>query len=115
MTDDLKPRLEFALDVARKAGELILGYYQSKGLRVETKKDHSPVTVADREAEALIRTNIVREFPGDGAMGGGDDRCIDAAEHAKGFMKRCGHPLQEFAIRCRRIRRKRINVAAHRK
>ena len=53
----------------RKASELILGYYQSKGLRVETKKDHSPVTVADREAEALIRTNIVREFPGDGAMG----------------------------------------------
>ncbi len=69
MTVELKPRLEFALDVARKASELILGYYQSKGLRVESKKDSSPVTVADREAEALIRTNIVREFPGDGVMG----------------------------------------------
>ena len=39
MTVDLKPRMEFALDVARKAGELILGYYQSKSLQVETKRD----------------------------------------------------------------------------
>jgi histidinol-phosphatase len=69
VTVALKPRMEFALDVARKAGELILGYYQSKSLQVETKRDTSPVTVADREAEALIRTNIVREFPGDGVMG----------------------------------------------
>jgi myo-inositol-1(or 4)-monophosphatase len=69
VTVDLKPRMEFALDVAKKAGELILGYYQSKSLQVESKRDSSPVTAADREAEALIRTSIVREFPGDGVMG----------------------------------------------
>jgi histidinol-phosphatase len=69
VTVNLKPRMEFALDVAKKASELILGYYQSKSLSVETKRDTSPVTAADREAEALIRTNIVREFPGDGVMG----------------------------------------------
>jgi myo-inositol-1(or 4)-monophosphatase len=69
VTVDLKPRMEFALDVAKKAGELILGYYQSKSLQVESKRDSSPVTVADREAEALIRTSIVREFSGDGVMG----------------------------------------------
>ncbi len=69
MTVYLKPRMEFALDVAKKAGELILGYYQSKSLQVESKRDSSPVTAADREAEALIRTSIVREFPGDGVVG----------------------------------------------
>jgi hypothetical protein len=37
----LKPRMEFALDVAKKAGELILGYYQSKSLQVESKRDSS--------------------------------------------------------------------------
>ncbi len=65
----LKPRLEFAPRVARRASELILGYYQSESLAVETKRDTSPVTAADRGAEELIRKAIEREFPGDGVLG----------------------------------------------
>jgi histidinol-phosphatase len=67
--DDLRSRLEFALESARRASELILGYYQSESLAVESKRDTSPVTAADRGAEELIRKDIAREFPGDGVLG----------------------------------------------
>jgi histidinol-phosphatase len=36
---------------------------------VEWKPDQSPVTVADREAEALLRTTLLGKFPGDGFLG----------------------------------------------
>jgi histidinol-phosphatase len=100
VTVNLNPRLEFALDVAQKAGELILGYYQSKSLAIEVKRDSSPVTKADREAEALIRTHIVREFPGDGAMGeelgtfpsaNGFNWIVDPVDGTKSFIH--GVPL----------------------
>ncbi len=67
--DDLRSRLEFALESARRASELILGYYQSESLAVESKRDTSPVTAADRGAEELIRKDITREFPRDGVLG----------------------------------------------
>jgi histidinol-phosphatase len=67
--DVLRSRLEFALGTARRASELILGYYQSESLAVESKRDTSPVTAADRGAEELIRKDIAREFPGDGVLG----------------------------------------------
>ena len=66
---DTKSRLEFALDVAREASELILGHYQDSGLDVELKGDKSPVTIADRGAEELIRARIAEQFPGDGVLG----------------------------------------------
>jgi histidinol-phosphatase len=66
---DLKPRLQFALETARRASELILGYYQSASLVVESKRDTSPVTAADRGAEELIRKDIQQEFAGDGILG----------------------------------------------
>jgi histidinol-phosphatase len=66
---ELVSRLEFALGTARRASELILGYYQSESLAVESKRDSSPVTAADRGAEELIRKDIAREFPGDGVLG----------------------------------------------
>ncbi|MEX0704034.1 MAG: histidinol-phosphatase [Planctomycetales bacterium] len=66
---DLSARLEFALDAARAAGELILGYYRDARLQVEFKADRSPVTAADRGAEELLRARIAAEFPGDGVLG----------------------------------------------
>lgn len=66
---EITTRLEFALDVARQASELILLYYRSVGLRVELKSDRTPVTVADREAEQLLRNEIQRRFPQDGILG----------------------------------------------
>jgi len=65
---DWKSRYETAVAVARKAGQLALGYFD-QGLAVEWKADRSPVTLADREAECLLRTALLDAFPNDGFLG----------------------------------------------
>lgn len=69
MSADVRKRMEAACGMAREAGELILRYYQHPELAVELKADASPVTVADREAERLIRTRIAEAFPDDAILG----------------------------------------------
>ncbi len=59
---DLQTYLDFAREVAWEAGRLTLGYYQT-GLRPDFKADESPVTIADREAEQIIRRRIEQKFP----------------------------------------------------
>jgi histidinol phosphatase-like enzyme (inositol monophosphatase family) len=66
---DIEARLNLARDWARRAGQVTLDYFQTDSLQVERKADDSPVTAADREAEALIRTQIAAEFPGDTIVG----------------------------------------------
>jgi fructose-1,6-bisphosphatase/inositol monophosphatase family enzyme len=60
------------LDLARiwgeRAGQLALEY-QRRGVAAEDKPDDSPVTVADRECEALIAAEVLRAFPADGLLG----------------------------------------------
>ena len=62
MTETLRDYLDFAIDTAWQAGQLTLGYFQT-GIRPDFKADESPVTVADREAEKLIRRRIEQRFP----------------------------------------------------
>ena len=69
LMSELQTRLEFAIKVAAEAGELILRYYQSADLAVELKGDQSPVTIADKNAERLIRDRLAAEFPDDGVLG----------------------------------------------
>ncbi|MBN8624109.1 MAG: histidinol-phosphatase [Planctomycetes bacterium] len=66
---DLSARLELAVAAARKAGDLTLTYFQRDDLGVEIKSDDSPVTVADRGAEQLLRKEIAAAFPHDGILG----------------------------------------------
>ena len=66
---DLASRLNFALAAAAEASELILGYYQNADLVVESKRDASPVTEADRGAEQLLRQKIAEAFPHDAILG----------------------------------------------
>jgi histidinol-phosphatase len=66
---DLKLRYELALAAAREAGQLALGYFHSDSLAVEQKADSSPVTVADRRAEELLRERIAARFPDDAILG----------------------------------------------
>ncbi|HKK59428.1 MAG TPA: 3'(2'),5'-bisphosphate nucleotidase CysQ [Salinivirga sp.] len=47
-------RIRHALDAALKASHLIMKYYEGE-IEVETKADQSPVTIADKEADELIR------------------------------------------------------------
>ncbi|MBI3721558.1 MAG: hypothetical protein HY248_03310 [Fimbriimonas ginsengisoli] len=54
----MSPRLAFALESLERAGRLTLEYFRA-GTTVETKGDKTPVTIADREAEALLRENLL--------------------------------------------------------
>jgi histidinol-phosphatase len=61
-------RYELAVESAHKAGQLAMRYYDG-AMTVEWKSDHSPVTVADREAEQLLRQTLLGAFPKDGFLG----------------------------------------------
>lgn len=60
--------LEFAVDLAVRAGEVTLAHFRRE-LAVEWKDDRSPVTIADREAERRCRQLIEARFPDDGILG----------------------------------------------
>lgn len=65
---ELEELLDFAVTMARRAGEISLKYFK-KSLQPERKDDGSPVTVADREAERFIRAQIEEWFPQDAIFG----------------------------------------------
>lgn len=90
---------EFALRMASEAGKIILGYFQTE-LKVETKQDSSPVTIADRLAEEALRKMMEAHTPGYGIIGeefgtqaGRADRewVIDPIDGTKAFIH--GVPL----------------------
>ncbi len=60
--------LAFAVDAAQEAGGVTLKYFRQH-LEIEEKADHSPVTVADRETEKLLRRRIEEKYPGHGITG----------------------------------------------
>ena len=85
--------------LARLTGQVALRHYRT-GLDVETKRDGSPVTVADRAAEEAARSWITERFPGDAILGEefgavGDERArrwiIDPIDGTKTFVR--GVPL----------------------
>ena len=65
---DLRELEHAAEELARSAGEVALGYFGTR-VEVETKPDDTPVTVADRETESLLRAGIQRRFPEHGIFG----------------------------------------------
>ncbi len=54
--------LSFITETAYLAGRLTLGYFQT-GIRPDFKSDETPVTVADRLSEELIRRRIEDRYP----------------------------------------------------
>jgi histidinol-phosphatase len=60
--------LESALTAARAAAGVALGYYRGE-FDVEIKDDQTPVTVADRKAEDIIRSTLLDAFPDHGFYG----------------------------------------------
>jgi histidinol phosphatase-like enzyme (inositol monophosphatase family) len=64
----LHDRYEFARHVAWEAGKLTLRHF-GKDVQVDRKEDHTPVTVADRDVEKLLRQRIGDQFPRDGILG----------------------------------------------
>lgn len=55
--------LRFAESTAREAGALTLEYFLTDDARAEFKTDDTPVTIADRKAEELIRRRIAEAYP----------------------------------------------------
>jgi myo-inositol-1(or 4)-monophosphatase len=60
---------KFIRTLAEKSGEVIRPYFAQAGLAVETKKDQTIVTQADREAEGLMRDLIRKRYPNHGILG----------------------------------------------
>lgn len=58
----------FAATLADASGPIIRDYFD-KGVSVEDKADSSPVTEADKEAEAAIRALIEQRYPEHGIVG----------------------------------------------
>lgn len=69
---ELKHLLDFAVQLAREAGDITYRYFQGSFV-AERKADNSFVTIADREAERNLRSSIERAFPCDGILGEEED------------------------------------------
>jgi histidinol-phosphatase len=85
--------------VARLAGDVAQAHFRT-ALRVETKGDGSPVTIADREAEQAARRWLAEHFPDDGIIGeeygvqegrSGRSWLLDPIDGTKSFVR--GVPL----------------------
>ncbi|MBI5690664.1 MAG: histidinol-phosphatase [Verrucomicrobia bacterium] len=90
----------FLIELARESGDFIRPLYRQTSVVVETKADQTPVTVADRGAEELLRQRISRRFPTHGIIGEefGNDRpdaefvwVLDPIDGTKAFVT--GLPL----------------------
>ncbi len=101
----LRDYMDFAVETAFQAGRLTLGYFQTD-MRPEYKADDSPVTVADREAEKLIRKRITAAFPdhaivgeefgAEGAQEATHRWFVDPIDGTKSFI--CGVPFYAVLI-----------------
>lgn len=86
--------LDAAVEFAREAGALALRYYGGL-VTHEDKRDGTPVTIADREAELLIRERIGQRFKNHAVLGeemgetGGGGRVrwiLDPIDATRAFM-----------------------------
>ncbi|WP_300585302.1 inositol monophosphatase family protein [Marivita sp.] len=96
---DLVAALRFSNEVADDAGRVALRHFR-KPLAVELKADETPVTLVDREIEALLRTRIAHSYPEHGIFGEEEAPTniensfvwvIDPIDGTKSFVT--GHPL----------------------
>lgn len=105
MPTTLHDYMTFAAETAYLAGRLTLGYFNT-GTRPDFKADDTPVTVADRLSEELIRGRIERAFPRHAIVGeefgvtehaGASHRWfIDPIDGTKAFIR--GVPLYAVLI-----------------
>lgn len=100
MAISLQDLLGVAIDAAYRGGKRTLAYFNTE-LAIETKSDRTPVTLADRESEQIIRERVARSFPDhcilgeeQGESAGADARyrwIIDPLDGTKSFIH--GVPL----------------------
>ena len=100
----------YYLDVgiqAVKAAEKVISKYYAQKLEPTTKSDLSPVTIADTEAEQVIRSVISHEFPDHGFIGEEEGRengdseyqwVIDPIDGTKNFIREIPLFTTELAL-----------------
>jgi len=65
---NLSPYLEFATSLAYHAGKITLRYFNT-GVVPDRKENNDFVTIADREAEAFVRAEVEKHYPGHAIVG----------------------------------------------
>ncbi len=103
-SESLHALREFAADMAWQAGKLTLRYFQT-GIVPDLKSDHTPVTLADRESERLMRRLIEASYPDHSILGEeeGETRpgatykwILDPIDGTKSFVR--GVPLYAVLV-----------------
>ena len=64
-----EPFVAFMRELAEASAQVILPYFGARDMGLELKSDASPVTLADRGAEKVMREMIARRFPDHGIIG----------------------------------------------
>jgi histidinol phosphatase-like enzyme (inositol monophosphatase family) len=59
---------EFSRSLADASGDVIKNYFRTK-VSIDAKSDNSPVTIADKKAEEIMREMIMKTFPEHGIIG----------------------------------------------
>ncbi|MCE9631280.1 MAG: inositol monophosphatase [Planctomycetia bacterium] len=112
-------RLTAAIAAARLAGAETLRWFGAAALVVDTKADQSPVTQADRAAEAILRRELLGGFPDDAFLGeetgatagsSGYEWIVDPIDGTKSFIR--GVPLYATLVGCRHEGRGVLGVIA---
>lgn len=66
--NDLKVFKLFSRELAKTSSEVIRNYFRTD-INIESKTDDSPVTIADKKAEEVMREMINKHFPDHGIIG----------------------------------------------
>ncbi len=117
IAEGIAARMAAALDFARQAGDITLGYFGGSGFAVERKQDGSEVTTADREAELCLRGLIGGAFPEDGILGEEFDEkpsasgwrwVLDPIDGTASFVR--GVPLYGTLVACEYAQKTHVGV-----
>ncbi len=68
MTFNLNEFVDFANSLADSASKTSMEYFR-KNIDIENKDDESPVTIADKETEYIVRDKIRSKYPNHGILG----------------------------------------------
>ncbi|MBM3178453.1 MAG: 3'(2'),5'-bisphosphate nucleotidase CysQ [Bacteroidetes bacterium] len=101
--------LDLAIASAKKAAEVILNVYQSGDFQTETKQDHSPLTIADRESHNIISSILApaglpllseegKSIDFNTRTGWGRFWLVDPLDGTKEFLKRNGDFTVNIAL-----------------
>jgi histidinol-phosphatase len=107
-SSELTPRLAIARAAVAEASASTLERFCDPSLAVDLKADQSPVTEADRAAEAILRERLLAAFPHDSFLGeesgsaagtSGFEWIVDPIDGTKSFIR--GVPLYATLVGCR--------------